>query len=354
MKAKLKINEFQRALKLCYNAIDPKDTIRSNILFSAEENLIRMKATNGLYSIDVVCNSDVSEEGKAFVDGKMAYNVVSKATGDCKLSADENSMVINASGRTKLPNINKELPWIDEVTGSEVSFDGVAFRNAIEKTKYAIGEDQSRMILTGAHITSDGFVATVTALDGFRLAQTTFDCVGSNIDIIVPTPILDAICSAITDGNIVLRTNKSRITVVGDNFLINASLLDGQYVDTARIIPTDFNINVLVNTAIFKNCVDTATISCGNTNMVKLIVEKDKLKVASNSEMADYSGEVDAAVNGEELTIAFNIRYLVQTLSKIGTEQCEVRLNSNTSPAIFAPHEEGNKDINLILPVRTF
>lgn len=355
MKTKFKISEFSRALKLCFNAIDTKDPVRSNIKFDAEGEDVRIMATNGQYSVEVVCPSNVEEEGVAIVDGKMAYNVISKASGECTLTSDEKSMVINTSGRTKLPNMERDLPMIEDCTGKQVSFDSVAFRSAINKVAYAIGEDQSRLILTGAHIVTDGSKAVITSLDGFRLAQTDIICEGDNIDIVVPTKILLAICDAVTSGSLILSTNGSHITVKGESFTINAITLSGDYIDTSRIIPTDFAIKVLTKTSDLKDCLDSATVASGTTNLVKLDISNDRITVKSNSEEADFQGDISALVNGNDIVIAFNLKYLIHAINHIETEQCELCFNTQVSPVVIFPKsDDDNHEEHLILPVRIF
>jgi len=354
MKAKLKTSEISRAVKLCVNALDIKDAVRSNIRFEAEDDQLRLMASNNVYSITVSCPCEIEEEGDAVVDGKMAYSVIAKGSGECVFSSDSKSMTIKAIGRTKLPNIEHELPMIDDVKGKSVVFDAVAFKNAYGRIDYAISEDQSRIILTGAHIVSDGEKATLTALDGFRLAQTIIPCEGDAIDIIVPSRILSAICDAITDGKLEIVSNGSRISAVGDRFRINAVTLSGDYIDTARIIPTDFKTNALIQTSNIKDCIDSATVASGASNLVKLILENDSIVVKSNSGEADFQGDVDAMVEGDGLSIAFNLKYLIQAISHITTEQCEMHFNSSVSPVIITPHVNENDDLSLILPVRTF
>ena len=360
MKVKVKSSEINKAMKLCANAIDPKDPIRSNINFVVEGENITLSATNGQYSIEVVAKGDIQEEGTAIVDGKMAYNVISKSTGDCLFTTDGKSMTIKTSGKTRLPNIDHDLPVIEAPNGevNSVTFDSIEFKNAINKISYAIAEDESRVVLTGAHIvTKDGVVAEITALDGFRLAQTSLPCVGSmenQIDIIVPAKILNAICDAVTDGDIELLTNGSKITVRGENFKINAITLSGTFIDTEKIIPTSFKTKVLVKTADIKNCADSATVASGTNNLVKLVIENDNVAIMSNSDVADFHGDVSALIEGDNIVISFNIKYLIQAFNHISTEECELLFNQSVSPAIIKPHEENNADISLLLPVRTF
>jgi len=353
VKAKLKVSDFSKAVKLCVNAIDIKDMIRSNIQFVAENDNMYLKATNNSYSIEFVCPCKVEEEGSATVDGKMAYSVIAKASQECSIVSDDKSMTLKTSGRTKLPNVGKNLPMIEETTGKKICFDSVEFKNAINKIAYAVSEDQSRIILTGIHIVTNGETAELTSLDGFRLAQTIIPCNGDSVDIVIPFKVLSATCDAITDGELSIESSGIHITVKGEGFTINAVVLSGNYIDTSKIIPTSFKTNVLVQTSSIKDCADSATVASSSNNLVKLNINDDKIIVSSNSEGAEFQGDMEAVVDGDGLIIAFNLRYLIQTLAHIDTEQCELKLNSSTAPVIITPHSD-SKDINLILPVRIF
>ena len=354
MKSTIKANELTRALKLCVNATDPKDPVRSNIEFVAENDKITVAATNTQYYIRIECDSKVDEEGIAVVDGKMAYNVATKASGDCILSTNDNSMTIKTNGRTKLPNIDRRIPVLEHVEKNHVHCDAVAFKNAFSKVAYAISEDESRVILTGAHIVTNGNIMTFTALDGFRLTQTQIECGGESVDIVVPQRILSAICDSITDGELDIYTDGIHLSVNGDGFEINSVILSGQYIDTARIIPQSFNTNALVKTQDMRNLLNSATVASGASNLVKLIVSNDSITVTSNSEIADFNGECDALVEGEGLSIAFNLKYLAQAINHIDTEQCDICFTSPTSPCVLKCHNDVQNDFSLILPVRVF
>ena len=353
MKANLKVSEIARAVKLCVEAIDPKDIIRSNICFEAENDEMKVTATNGSYSIEIVCPCDVKEEGMATVDGKMAYSILAKASSECSFVSNDKSMQIITNGKTKLPNIGKGLPMIDKTDGKCVVVDSVEFRNAIGKIAYAISVDQSRLILTGAHIVSYGEKMTITSLDGFRLAQTKIASKGDAVDIVVPYKILLAICNAITDGELIIHSDGIHFTAECANFVINSVILSGNYIDTEKIIPTSFTTNVLVNTAKIKECIDSATVASSMSNLVKLMIQDDKILVSSNSEDAEFQGEIEAVKTGNDITIAFNLKYLIQTFAHIDTEQCELNMSSPVSPVIIVPHGTED-DLHLILPVRVF
>ena len=355
MKAKVKASDICRACKLAINTLDPKDSIRSNIVINAINDTLTIKATNSQFSIITTIPAEVEEAGVAVVDGKMVYNVLAKSSGECVLSANENIFTIKSNGRTKIPNVKREISMIEYVDGKNVTCDAVAFQSAVNKVSYAIDENQQRVILTGAHVVAkDGFM-TFTGLDGFRLAQTVISCAGDDIDVVIPIRVLSMICDASTGETLSFHSNGIHLTVEGDGFVINAIMLSGTYVETVRLIPTKFATDALIKTSDMRNVLDSATVASGSSNLVKLHIASDKIEVTSNSQEADFNGEASAIVHGDTLSIAFNLKYLISAFNHIDSEQCEMHFNEPANPVIISPHNsEEQTDIHLILPVRTF
>jgi DNA polymerase-3 subunit beta len=73
--------------------------------------------------------------------------------------------------------------------------------------------------------------------------------------------------------------------------------------------------------------------------------------VMSNSEQADYDADIDCETQGDGLTIAFNQKYIMNTMNVIGTEEAVMKFNSPLAPCIICGREESG--IHLVLPVRT-
>ena len=354
MKAKVKTSEIIKGLKTCVNATDARDDIRSCVMFSATDGCMKISASNSLYSISCTCNAEVDEEGFAVVEGKTVYSFVSKASDNCSFNSTDVALVIKGCGKATIPNIGREIPMVESASGKHVTCDSVAFREAVNKIKYAISEDQARIILTGAHFVTDGSFATITALDGFRLAQTVFPCDGDCIDIVIPSRTLSDVCDSITSGSLDIFANASHMTFAYGDYYFNSILLSGNYVDTKRIIPSDFKAKALANTADIKNMIELAMVASGKNNLVKMSFAHDRMHFSSNDTSA-FEGDIDTMYDGDDLEIAFNLKYLSHAISHITTEKCVIRLNSNVNPAVITPHSnETVPDIHLLLPVRTF
>ena len=90
------------------------------------------------------------------------------------------------------------------------------------------------------------------------------------------------------------------------------------------------------------------------SNLVKLNISNNNISIMSNSENADFQGDVSATVDGDGLTIAFNLRYLIMAINHMDTDECILNFTSPVAPTIVTPRVENNSDMHLILPVRVF
>ena len=76
------------------------------------------------------------------------------------------------------------------------------------------------------------------------------------------------------------------------------------------------------------------------------------LTVTANAEVGDYEGEVEAAVEGDGTTIAFNARYLADVLTNVSADQFALELNGPLSPGVFKPVGD-DRYVHVVMPVRT-
>ena len=89
----------------------------------------------------------------------------------------------------------------------------------------------------------------------------------------------------------------------------------------------------------------------GNSNLIKLDVQEDILIITSNSQLGKVREEVAINLQGEEVQIAFNSRYLLEGLKNIESEEIFIEFTTNVNPCIIKP-VDGIKYIYLLLPVR--
>jgi DNA polymerase-3 subunit beta len=101
------------------------------------------------------------------------------------------------------------------------------------------------------------------------------------------------------------------------------------------------------------SCVERASLMAreGRNNLVRMTVGGGRIVITSNSESGDVYEELDAEIEGEDLEIAFNVRYMMDVLRAVKDEEIFLRFNSSVSPCLIGP-VEGDAYTYLVLPVR--
>lgn len=351
MIATVNASAFGKLVKVANTVIEPKDTIRSNVEIRAVDGKLFIKATGNTCLLEMSTSAEVTEDGEAIVDGRMLYNIVQKATNQLTITSKDGSCVIRANGRTKLPIIDVSLPHISEPSGETIAVDAEAFKKLYGKISYAISEDQTRIVLTGALIECEGGVMKMTALDGFQMSHSYIGCEGKG-RFIVPRKVLDTICTSVGDGMLYFNTDGNRIVATNGDTIVNGALLNGDYIDYDRLLPQTFATECLVNTESMRSALSSSLICTEGNNLLKMTVGEDKVTIRTNNQTADFEAVEDAKVRGNGLQIAFNVKYLIGAFNSIETEQAVMKFNQSISPMILTG--EGSVDVHLILPVRVF
>ena len=130
-------------------------------------------------------------------------------------------------------------------------------------------------------------------------------------------------------------------------------LLEGDFINYNQIISTSFETVVNINKNQFEDALERASLlsKIGQNNLVKFEMSGDVLCLTSNSEIGNIKENVNIALHGKDLTIAFNARYFIEALRVLSDEFVTINFNSPSSPCIIKPLQ-GDDYLFLILPVR--
>lgn len=352
MKIKIHSSELNRMMKTMTQCIDPKDQVRNNICITYDNNLLAVRGTNGFMSA-VMYTPLLGGDGESFcVDGTLFARVCAMCSGEIEISTDGKVCTIKGAGRTRLPIINVIIPAFEPVSGKECKISADGFTRGYNSVAYAISNDQGRLVLTGVLMEStDGGVRMVT-LDGFRMALETIPCECEEMKVIVPGTFMKLVsASSMAGETITIRTDGHRIQASTDGMMVSGTLLSGDFPDYNRIVPTEFKTKSLVDSEKLLGALKCGAVVNQSNNLVKLVVKENDMTVMSNSEQADFDAEVLCVTDGEPLKIAFNHKYLMDTINSIDSNEIVMRFNSSISPCVI-----GRKDTDgcrLLLPVRT-
>ena len=351
MKIKIQSAELNRMMKTISQCIDPRFSGRGNIEFIYDNNMLSIRGTNGQVSA-VVSTPVLGGDGEIFcIDGSMFAKVCALCNGEVEISTDGKNCTVKGAGRTRLPIISADIPSYSHVDGPTTTVLSDDLTRCYKSVAYAVSEDQSRVQLTGILTEVGEYGLKMTALDGFQMSIETAQCRGEAMKAIIPGTFMKLVVQGACSGaDVKLRTDGKRIEAVTDGMMLVGGLLTGEFPDTKRILPTSFTTECLVRVEELRNALKSGAVVNSKQNLVKLDVSHEYVKVMSNSEEADYDADVPCDTQGNELKIAFNNKYLMNTINAITTEDAVLKLNSSVSPCVVQGKDEVG--IRLLLPVR--
>lgn len=351
MNIKIQGSELNRMMRTMTQCINPKDQNKGNIEIIYDNNLLSIRGTNGSFSA-VVSTPILGGDGEVFcVDGTMFARACSMCNGEIEIRTDGKVCTIKGAGRTRLPIVQATIPAFERVSGKTCTVRAEAFTRGYNSVSYAISADQGRIVLTGVLIESmDGGIRMLT-LDGFRMAMESVPCEAQEMKIVVPGSFMKLVSSSTAAGEtITLTTDGKRIQADTDGTMLACTLLSGDFPDYNRIMPADFKTESLVHADQLQYALKSGSVVNQSNNLVKLVVSGDSITVMSNSEQADFDADVPCETQGDQLTIAFNYKYMMETINSIVGNEIVMRFNSAISPCIISGRDKDG--FRLILPVR--
>ena len=176
-----------------------------------------------------------------------------------------------------------------------------------------------------------------------------------DIDVVIPGKTLNEVSKILEDvDNLVNITfTKNQILFNLEHTKIISRLLEGKFVNYASLLPQEHKLLVYVNRQDLQNGIERASLMSkeGNSNLIKLKIEDDVLVITSNSQLGKVREEVEINMQGEELEIAFNSRYLLDVLKNMEEEVIRLEMTSSITPCVIKAKDNDSYKY-LILPVR--
>lgn len=357
--------ELSDAFLKVSKAISNKVTnpILEGIKISAEDNELTLSATDTDLSIEKKIKADIKVEGETVVPGKFITEFVKKlSNSDIELEVNEkNQLLIRYDGNESVIQCYNpvEYPGFKKLKTDE--WFGVSqkdLKSLISKTIFSVAMDDSRPILKGVLFDIDQKEINAVALDGYRLAKVKKK-VSANIkkQIVVPTRSLNEISKLLEDSdeiiNIYIDANAIMIDTADTKII--SRLLEGDFVNYKQIIPMNYETFVIVNKNQLEDALERVSLlsKIGQNNFVKFDIKESSLNLTSNSEIGNIKEKISAVLNGKDVTIAFNPRFILESLKANSEEFVKLCLNTASNPCVIVP-TEGDEFLYLILPVRMF
>jgi DNA polymerase-3 subunit beta len=215
----------------------------------------------------------------------------------------------------------------------------------------------------GTLLEVEGNALTMVATDGYRLAKfaTTLDeGISANERFIVPSRALAEVARNLGGGEQIavsaLGAQSNQLQMTSGDVSITVRLVDGQYPNYQQVIPAKFDRSITVSTPAFIGSLRRAELVAGDrASMVKLAIANQTLIVTASSDISGNAyEELEIEQTGEDLTIAFNARYLVEILNHIKSDKTVIEFLGPLSPAAIRPLEplETGQQLYVLMPLR--
>ena len=370
MKLSVMQENLARGLSVVSRAVSNRSTlpVLANVLLKTEDAGLKLTATNLEIGITYWVPGKIETDGATTVPAKLLTDLVnSLPSGErVDLTLQPSDVLHLQSGRfeTHIKGIDAdEFPAIG--AAGERPTTRIAqnvLRRALGETAFAAASDEARPILTGVLARFEGDQLTLAAADNYRIAVKTIPILDAvpETSVVVPARALNELARILADVDepveVVLAGGRNQILFHLDGIDLVSRLIDGQFPNYQQVVPTAHTTRaVLDREELLRAVRPAALIAHESANIVKLQVSADGepgITVSANAEVGDHVGQVEAGVEGDGTTIAFNARYLADVLTNVTADQFALELNGPLSPGVFKPIGD-DQYIHVVMPVRT-
>lgn len=311
---------------------------------------------------------EIKETGAIVLNARFFSEIVKKLPTDTvEIEVLNHLQTVIRSGKSEfsLNGLDAEeyphLPQIEENNKFHIAAD--LLKAMIRQTVFAVSTSETRPVLTGVNWKVENNELTCIATDSHRLALRVAKIEsenGGNYNVVIPGKSLNELSKIIDDSNdaIDIVITENQILFKSKHLLFFSRLLEGNYPDTSRLIPTESKTDVIVNTKEFLQAIDRASLLAreGRNNVVKFsTIENSLIEISSNTpEIGKVIEEVQSeTIEGEELKISFSAKFMMDALKALEGTDIKISFTGAMRPFVIRPlHDESI--LQLILPVRTY
>ena len=372
MKLIIERNQLMNSIQHVMKAISSRPTIAilSGIKLEAQQNFVKLTGSDSDITIestipreeDGMINIHDVQPGTVILQAKFVSEIVRKLPGDqVEIESDDelNVTIRSAAAEFKLNGQDAEeypQPAI-LTTDNQFEIQADVLKNLIRQTNFAVSTQETRPILTGVHFILEDGVFELVATDSHRLASRKINLNSdaesvSFRNIVVPG-------KSLSELNKILDDHQEKVFVsVSDNQILFKTANVNFHPETSRLIPEQSKTTVSIKSRELMQTIDRASLLAqdNRNNIVKLATMPNQLQITSHSpEIGTAEEKVDTmSIEGEDLKISFNAKYMIDALRAIDSEEIEIAFTGAMRPFILRPQNEEESILQLITPVRTY
>jgi DNA polymerase-3 subunit beta len=390
MKLTIERGALLKSLGHVQNVVERRNTIPilSNVLLEAGSNSLGLTATDMDLTIVERVPVSVGSNGAATVPAHTLYDIVRKLPDGAQVEIDgggEGGQATVRAGRSKfsLPTLPRED--FPATAGGDLPHRFVVpakdLRGLIDRSRFAISTEETRYYLNGIYLhvgeakTAEGQPVEgegaegkkvevkggglrAVATDGHRLARVEIalpEGATGMPGVIVPRKTVGELRKLIEESEepVEIGLSDTRIRFAFDSVTLTSKLIDGNFPDYQRVIPTGNDKSMAVDRRMFAEAVDrVSTIASEKSRAIKLSLKKGNMVLsASSPENGSASEELEIRYDGPAIEIGFNARYLLDITAQLQGDEAEFRLADAASPTLLGDPADPSA-LYVLMPMR--
>jgi len=377
MKIRIKRTYFIEQLNDVLKAISPRTAlpILNGIKLEATEDNLILTGSDSEISIEITIPTEVNNEtvleiespGSVVLSARFFTDVIKKLSGDF-VELDTNAQYLThiRAGKSNFNlsgNDPNQYPLLPEVNNeSSIIVSSSVLKTIINETNFAVSPSETRPVLTGVNWQFLDDEIKFTATDSHRLALRKLTDKPNSVEInnaIIPGKALGELNKIIDDkeDDVEVNFSQNQVLFKYGNMRFISRLLEGNYPDTSRLFPENYETKLTVNNSEFLQAIDRVSLLAreGGNNAIKMTIENGKVELSSNSpEIGNVEEDVNIeGLEGESLQISFNSKYMMDALRAVPDEEVAIEFFGTMKP--FTIQSSNSYEvIQLILPIRTY
>lgn len=353
------------AISVAARTVSPKSNIPclEGILLRAGLG-VQLTGFNLETGITVKVAASVTEAGLCVMPARLFFDIIRKLPDEEVTIEVDDKLQVSIRGGASFFQITamdaEDYPDLPDVNSEKgIAIPQSAMREMIGGTIFSVSENQARPIHTGCLIEVKDDGITMVAVDSFRLARRTWhseESIGREMKFVVPATGLrevEKLMSDVDDPVVFTLGDKHILFEVGDATLV-CRILEGEFIDWRRVVPTDNSILLTANVAELMNSIERVSLIVSEKikSPVRCLFTENVADFKTVNTIGTAHDVCSVSGNGKELEIGFNCRYLLDALRAVPSTEVTLELKNGLSPIVFTPVDEKQDFSYMVLPVR--
>jgi DNA polymerase-3 subunit beta len=371
MEVSVRREDLVRGLYLVQGVVERRNTlpILANVLLRTDDGRLKLTTTNLEIGVNAWIGAKIEDSGGITVPAKLFADFInSLPPGQVDLALNVRTKTLHVQSSSYEANIKgidaEEFPPIPTLPDKPTTRVAQSvLRQMINEVAFVAATDDSRPVLTGVLTRFEGDEVSLVAADPYRLGirrGQLLSRVDPAIEVIIPARSLFELARVLSDDDapvdVAVTQNKSQVIFHTADVDLVTRLIEGQFPNYRQVIPSSFTTRVVVGRDELLKATRLASYFARDAaNIVRLAVNPQNgsapLVVSANAaEVGDNTSDIDAAVEGPEGQIAFNVRYLRDALEAVNGGEVALEITGPTSPGLLKPVASSGH-LHVIMPM---